>query len=302
MTTTALTQLDLWLKLSEDEQDASIQELAQQIQDEYIHEYTMSYTNNPGLRIPTFKHLPTDLEFNLVIGGEFNMGLSEPEEVALRKLIQQEGLEEEFLGSMETMRPVHSVNVRPFLMSRLPIINSFAMEHIEVDFDDYISDYDVDFEADEKLIPASLTREQINQIMDKLGFRLPSEAQWEYAYRGGTSTLFYWGDTLTITDEEKIALAEFSDREKCQASANPFGLVGMAVGEWCADSFTPDYSNAPGNDLPVIGNPPYIVRGGAAMLSPWQNCGEWVTCISAMRQAADIDDVEAGRFVKLLDL
>ena len=300
MTNTALSQLDLWLNLSESEQDTLIKELEAKIQEEYIHEYTLSYTNNPKLRIPTFKHLPTELEFNLIIGGEFNMGLSPQEEVTLRNLIQQEGLDEEFLGSMDIMRPVHSVRVRPFLMSRLPIINSFALEHIELDLDEYISDYEVDFESDEKLVPATLTREQINQLMDELGFSLPSEAQWEYAYRGGTSTLFYWGND--IIDEEKITLAEFSDREKCQAAANPFGLVGMAVGEWCADSFTPDYSNAPGDDLPVIGEPPYVVRGGAAMLSPWQNCGEWVTCISAMRQAADIDDVEAGRFVKLLDL
>ena len=300
MTNTALSQLDLWLNLSESEQDTLIKELEAKIQEEYIHEYTLSYTNNPKLRIPTFKHLPTELEFNLIIGGEFNMGLSPQEEVTLRNLIQQEGLDEEFLGSMDIMRPVHSVRVRPFLMSRLPIINSFALEHIELDLDEYISDYEVDFESDEKLVPAILTREQINQLMDELGFSLPSEAQWEYAYRGGTSTLFYWGND--IIDEEKITLAEFSDREKCQAAANPFGLVGMAVGEWCADSFIPDYSNAPGDDLPVIGEPPYVVRGGAAMLSPWQNCGEWVTCISAMRQAADIDDVEAGRFVKLLDL
>lgn len=300
MTNTALAQLDLWLNLSAPEQDTLIKELEAQIQDEYVHQYTFSYTNNTAFRIPTFKHLPTELEFNLIIGGEFNMGLSPQEEVTLRSLIQQEGLDEEFLGSMDTMHPVHSVRVRPFLMSRLPIINSFALEHIELDLDEYISDYEVDFESDEKLVPATLPREQINQLMDELGFRLPSEAQWEYAYRGGTSTLFYWGDSLI--DEEKIALAEFSDREKCQAAANPFGLVGMAVGEWCADSFTPDYSNAPGDDLPVIGEPPYVVRGGAAMLSPWQNCGEWVTCISAMRQAADIDDVEAGRFVKLLDL
>ena len=300
MTNTALTQLDLWLNLSETEQDTLINELAQQIQDQYIHQYTLSYTSNPALRIPTFKHLPTELEFNLIIGGEFNMGLSTEEEITLRSLIQQEGLDEEFLGSMDAMRPVHSVRVRPFLMSRLPIINSFALEHIELDLDDYISDYEVDFDSDEKLVPANLTREQINQIMDELGFRLPSEAQWEYAYRGGTSTLFYWGDD--IIDEDKITLSEFSDRKKCQAAANPFGLVGMAVGEWCADSFSPDYSNAAGDDLPVIGEPPYIVRGGAAMLSPWQDCGEWVTCISAMRQAADIDNVEAGRFVKLLDL
>ncbi len=299
MTNTALAQLDLWLNLNAPEQDSLIKELEAQIQEEYVHQYTCSYTNNPAFRIPTFKHLPTELEFNLIIGGEFNMGLSPQEEVTLRNLIQQEGLDEEFLGSMETMRPVHSVKLRPFLISRLPIINSFALEHIELDLDQYISDYEVDFESDEKLVPATLTREQINQLMDELGFRLPSEAQWEYAYRGGTSTLFYWGDRLI--DEEKITLAEFSDREKCQASSNPFGLVGMAVGEWCADSFFPDYSNAPGDDLPVIGEPPYVIRGGAAMLSPWQNCGEWVTCISAMRQAADIDDLEAGRFVKLLD-
>ncbi|HEY9650522.1 MAG TPA: hypothetical protein V6C95_07655 [Coleofasciculaceae cyanobacterium] len=86
-----------------------------------------------------------------------------------------------------------------------------------------------------------------------------------------------------IVDEEKIALSEFSNSEKCREAANPFGLVGMAVGEWCADSYRPNYNDASDNDLPVVGESPYVVRGGAAILSPWQGVGEWLTCVSAMR-------------------
>ncbi|HBB32837.1 MAG TPA: hypothetical protein DC064_13815 [Cyanobacteria bacterium UBA9273] len=296
----ALENLEQWLNLNEDEQNAVVRDLEEWLGDEYAHRYTLSYANQPSFRVPTFEHLPTGLELNLIGGGEFNMGLSVPEEKAFRSLIEQEGLDKEyFFGFIDMMRPVHSVRVQPFLMSRLPMLNSFAREHLELDLDEYISDYEVDVDYEEQLLPATLSREQMNQLMAKFGFSLPSEAQWEYAYRGRTSTLFYWGDRLI--DEDKIALAEFSDPQKCRQAANPFGLVGMAVGEWCADSYRPDYSNASGNDRPVAGEPPYVVRGGAAMLSPWQGCGEWVTCVSAVRQAAEAEDVQAGRFVKVLE-
>lgn len=294
----ALEQFEQWLNLSEAEQDAVIRNLEQQLGDDYNHQYTLSYTNQLSFRIPTFNHAPTGLEFNLIVGGEFNRGLSVEEEAEFRRLIEQERLDEEyFLGFIDSMRPVHRVRVRPFLMSRLPITNVFAREHLGLNLDDYISDYEVDSDWEQQLLPASLSREQVNQLVEKFRFSLPSEAQWEYAYRGGTTTLF------PILNEEKIAFSEFSDPKKCREAANPFGLVGMAVGEWCADSYRPNYNDASDNDLPVVGESPYVVRGGAAISSPWQGVGEWLTCVSAMRLWED-DSLDSqgysGRFVKVL--
>jgi formylglycine-generating enzyme required for sulfatase activity len=293
-----LEKLEHWLNLRENEQDAVVRELEEQFRGEYVHQYTLSYSDKQSLRIPTFLHLPTGLEFNLVVGGQFNMGFSVEEEKTVRKLV---GGKELLLESFDFMRPVHTICVQPFLMSKFPILNSFAIEHLELEPDDFISEF---LENDNDIVPASLTRERIDVLLEKFGFCLPSEAQWEYACRGGTKTLFYWGNELPNDEvlENKILLYEFSNPRKCREAANPFGLVGMSVGEWCSDSYHPNYINTSGKDLPVVTGSPYVVRGGAAIAWPWQEGDEWILCISAMRESSEFDYPLAGRFVKRLNL
>src|SRR5919202_2222707 len=133
-----LEKLDRWLNLSEDEQDAVVKDLEQQLRGEYIHLYTLNYSRKSSFRVPTFKHLPTGLEFNFIGGGQFNMGFSVQEEEAVRSLVKGKQF---FLNSFDYLRPVHTVRVRPFLMSRFPILSYFAREHLELEPDDFISEF-----------------------------------------------------------------------------------------------------------------------------------------------------------------
>jgi hypothetical protein len=89
-----------------------------------------------------------ELEFNLIVGGQFNIGLSAQEEEAFRILCESEDEKEYFLGFIDMMRPVHTVRVRPFLMSQFPILNSFAREHLELNIEEYISEYEVDADSE----------------------------------------------------------------------------------------------------------------------------------------------------------
>ena len=91
-------------------------------------------------------------------------------------------------------------------------------------------------------------------------YRLPSEAEWEYACRAGTTTPFYFGETLTSDLANYDARSTYGDGPKGQyrkqtknvGSFPPstFGLCDMHgnVWEWCADPWHDSYKDAPASD------------------------------------------------------
>jgi formylglycine-generating enzyme required for sulfatase activity len=99
--------------------------------------------------------------------------------------------------------------------------------------------------------------------------RLPSEAEWEYCCRAGTTTAYSWGDS--IKDIDKYAWykvnAPGNDPPVGAKAANPWGLHEMHgyVWEWCLDSWHADYKNAPedGGARQAKDATNYVVRGGA---------------------------------------
>jgi formylglycine-generating enzyme required for sulfatase activity len=116
-------------------------------------------------------------------------------------------------------------------------------------------------------------------------YSLPSEAQWEYACRAGTSTPFHYGDTLRTDlanyDGNRTYLNGPKGKYRQQTTpvahfpANAWGLHDMHgnVWEWCADQGHRTYTGAPDDGRPWIDkksdwNRPRLLRGGSWILYP----------------------------------
>jgi formylglycine-generating enzyme required for sulfatase activity len=125
--------------------------------------------------------------------------------------------------------------------------------------------------------------------------RLPSEAEWEYACRAGTTTAFSFGDKV----EDLSDYAWFRGNSKGYdppvgaKKANPWGLYDMHgyLWEWCQDNWQPTYEKAPtdGSAVEIKKDTSRVLRSGS-----WAD--EADTCRSAyrMKKAADFKDDRIG--------
>ena len=113
--------------------------------------------------------------------------------------------------------------------------------------------------------------------------RLPSEAEWEYAARAGTTTPFWWGESIT-TDRANyhgnytyVDGAKGDYREKTLPvdafEPNPWRLyqVHGNVWEWAQDCWNDSYDGAPGDgsawETGDCGR--RLLRGGSSFTRPW---------------------------------
>lgn len=128
-------------------------------------------------------------------------------------------------------------------------------------------------------------------FMTSKSYRLPTEAEWEYAARAGTTTPFYFGETITTkianyNGESYGSAPQGENRQQTvdvgSLPANAFGLYEMHgnVWEWCQDKYHNDYRGMPadGSAWGSGNNNPCLLRGGS-----------WFSQSSVCRSSARLD-------------
>jgi formylglycine-generating enzyme required for sulfatase activity len=144
--------------------------------------------------------------------------------------------------------------------------------------------------------------QQLN-TRSKHTFRLPTEAEWEYACRAGTTTPFYFGKTITTNQANYDGNYPYADskkgiyREKTtpvdQFKPNAFGLYDMHgnVWEWCDDVYDEKAYQKHAERNPVIqdGGSGRVLRGGS-----WSHSARYLRSANRYRNYPGIRDGSTG--------
>ncbi len=179
------------------------------------------------------------------------------------------------MGSPENIeKPQHEVIVQPFLMGKYPITQAQYQQVMDKKNPSYFKGDD---QRPVEKVSWDDAAEFCQRLSEKIGqigieYRLPSEAEWEYACRAGTTTLYHFGDTL----KDKLANYGRNVDETTsvgQFPPNAFGLYDMHgnVWEWCEDDWHRNYQGAPNDGKAWVSgesNSKKILRGGSWYVQP----------------------------------
>ncbi len=202
-------------------------------------------------------------EMVLIPAGAFQMGAPEAE-----------SKREDTLDSDKAARPLHRVSIaRPFWLGRFPVtVGEYAVfaEETGRDGDRWSR---VRFPQDDRHPVVNVSHEDAEAYMAWLSaktgqtYRLPSEAEWEYAARAGTTTARYWGDAAGKPGENGHWETSIGTCRVDGFKANGFGLHDMLgnVWEWTADAWHDSYDGAPsdGAAWTTAGAASRVLRGGS---------------------------------------
>jgi formylglycine-generating enzyme required for sulfatase activity/class 3 adenylate cyclase len=186
-------------------------------------------------------------------------------------------------GDDASEKPIHRVTIPPFSLARYLVtvrdwkecVAAGACAEIAAG-DDNAPMNNVSW-SDAKQFVSWLAK-SLNQ-----NYRLPTEAEWEYAARGGTQTKYWWGNEVALGMANCKGCGEpYDPRRPLRVGSfppNPFGLHDMtgAVAEWIADCWHKDYAGAPGNGSAweETDCAKHVLRGGS-----WQNDASYMRAAS----------------------
>jgi len=238
------------------------------------------------------------LDMVAIPAGEFLMGTADTErDTIIQELTRYGFSQEDAEGRTGRELPQHRVKLPTFWMGRFAVTQAqwsqvAGLPKAKIDLKANPSNF-----KGAKRPVETVSWEEAVEFCDRLSqktgnsYRLPSEAEWEYACRAGTTTPFYFGETITSDlvncngnyPHGNAPKGEYRQQttEVGAFPPNGFGLSDMHgnVWEWCADPWHDNYQDAPtdGSVWTTNGNNEIrVIRGGSWSSYP-------VYCRSAYR-------------------
>ncbi|RUT06440.1 hypothetical protein DSM106972_026970 [Dulcicalothrix desertica PCC 7102] len=187
------------------------------------------------------------IEMVAIPGGSFIMGAPENEQ-----------------GHRDNESPQHKVTVQPFFIGKYPITQAqwkFVAQLPQINRELKLDPSE--FKGDNRPVECvswNSAVEFCSRLSEYTGrtYTLPSEAEWEYACRAGTTTPFHFGETITSELASYNGSETYANAPKGKSRrkttpvgsfrvANAFGLYDMHgnVWEWCLDDWHNSYEGAP---------------------------------------------------------
>ena len=178
-------------------------------------------------------------------------------------------------GADDSEIPQHKVTIKPFYMSKFTVT--------QAQYKAIMGKNPSQFKGEQRPVESVSWDDAVefcDRLTQKTGrtYRLPSEAEWEYACRAKTITPFHFGDTITTNLANYNGNFTYADAPKGKYRQqttelgsfppNAFGLYDMHgnIWEWCQDTWHKNYNDAPNNGSPWIENgndSRRVVRGGS---------------------------------------
>ncbi len=243
-----LAAVEEFVKLLKEERDAADE--AARLGREHLKIEGFDFIGKNTKGYPEYEHGKTGLVFVLLEGGDFDMGSREER------------------GTEDNEGPVVSISLPSFMVCKTEATqrawkkimgtSPWAKEENVISGDDFPV--------------VCVTVDDVSDFCDRTGLRLPSEAEWEFACRAGTVSLFSFGDNEkdiglyawysanTVYDNQK-----YPHRVGTQLP-NPFGLHDMHGNVWelCADKWCDSHERADPTGRPRVdeGINHWVIRGG----------------------------------------